>query len=424
MTRKKKTGVFAGVLTGVFLLGGCGERNVVSYQPTAEEVTTLHFFGNKYEPENVVVIEEIISGFMEKNPDIRVSYESLKGNDYYTALTKRMEAGKGDDIFMVNHDTLLEFEEQGMVADLSELKTLNNYTESMLSQMEENGVINWIPTTVSAFGLYCNNDLLEKHKQSIPKNLKEWESVCHYFEGKGYVPVIVNNDISLKTMAIGRAFYSVYQEERQDEVFARINKGEEKLSSYLEPGFAVVEDFIKKGYVDAQSGLNTKKTSDDLEQFAQGESPFMLTGAWAAGRVESMAPGLDFQVVPLPVLEDGNLLVINPDVRLSLNADSPHLEEAKKFIEYFTQAENIEKFVDQQSSLSPLKNGTPSKVAEIQPLLSCYEDNRNVIGSDELLKLPIWSLTADISRQLLSKEPLAACMEWLDEQCEQERRTP
>ncbi|MDC7287626.1 ABC transporter substrate-binding protein [Blautia schinkii] len=423
MTGKKSARVLAACLAGVFLLGGCGDRNVVSYQPAAEEVTTLHFFGNKYEPENVVVIEEIISGFMKEHPDIRVSYESLKGNDYYTALAKRMEAGKGDDVFMVNHDTLLELEEKGMVADLSELDTIDNYTDAMMSQMEENGKIYWLPTTVSVFGLYCNNELLKEHKQSIPNNLKEWENVCRYFEGEGIVPIIVNNDISLKTLAIGRGFYSVYQEGRQYEVFEDINAGKDKLSSYLEPGFAVVEDFINKGYVDAQTGLNTNKTSDDLEEFAKGESPFMLTGAWAAGRVESMAPELDFQVVPLPVLEDDNLIVINADVRLSVNAKSPHLEEAEEFIEYFTQAENIGKLVQQQSSFSPLKGGTPSTIKEIQPLLSCYQENRNVIGSDELLKLPIWSLTADISKQLLSGEPLAVCMEWLDEQCEQERGT-
>ena len=421
MIKKKIPGLLAAFLACLLLVGGCGDANVVSYQPPAEEVTTLRFFGNKYEPENVVVIEEIISGFMKEHPDIRVSYESLKGNDYFEALDKRMAAGKGDDVFMVNHDILLELEKKGMLAELSDLDTIDNYSEMMLSQMDDDGEIYWLPTIVSVFGLYCNNELLKEHKQSIPGNLKEWENVCRYFEGQGIVPIIVNNDISLKTLAIGRGFYSVYQQGEQYEVFDRLNKGQEKLSSYLEPGFAIVENFISEGYIDADKGLNTKKTSDDLEEFIKGESPFMLTGAWAAGRVKSMAPDLDFQVVPLPVLEDDNLLVINADVRLSLNADSAHLEEAREFIEYFTRAENIEKLADQQCSFSPLKNGNPSKVSEIQPLVSCYQENRTVIGSEGLLELPIWSLTADISKKLLSGEKLDSCMEWVDEQCEQER---
>lgn len=423
MVKKKVIRLSAAFLACALLVAGCGDKNVVSYQQSSEDAITLHFFGNKYEAENVVVIEEIISGFMKENPNIRVSYESLKGTDYFAALEKRMDAGKGDDVFMVNHDILLELEKKGMVADLSDLNTIDNYTDRMRSQMEEDGKIYWLPTTVSIFGLYCNKDLLKKHKQTSPSNLKEWESVCHYFEGEGIVPVIVNNDISLKTLAIGRGFYSVYQENRQQEVFARLNEGKETLSSYLEPGFAIAADFIDKGYIDANMGLNTKKTSDDLEAFAKGESPFMLTGAWAAGRVENMKPEFEFEVVPLPVLEDDNLLVINADVRLSLNADSEHIEEAKAFIEYFTRAENIEKFSDQQCSFSPLKNGNASSVPEIQPLISCYQENRTVIGTDGLLELPIWNLTADVSKQLLSGESLDSAMEWLDEQCETERGT-
>lgn len=73
----------------------------------------LPFFGNKYEPENVLIIEEIISEFMKENPGIRISYESLKGTAYYNALEKRMAAGKGDDVFMVNHDILLELKKPG-----------------------------------------------------------------------------------------------------------------------------------------------------------------------------------------------------------------------------------------------------------------------------------------------------------------------
>ena len=93
------------------------------------------------------VIEQIISSFMKENPDICVSYESVKGNEYYEALRKRMASGNGDDVFMVNHDVLLELEEQGQVANLAGLSTIENYTERMRRQMEENGNIYWVPTT-------------------------------------------------------------------------------------------------------------------------------------------------------------------------------------------------------------------------------------------------------------------------------------
>ena len=166
------------ILTSIFLLSGCTEKSkVVSYQNNPD-TTTITFFGNKYETENVRVIEEIISNFMKENPEIRVSYESLKGNEYYEALEKRIQTGKADDVFMVNHDILLELKSRGKVTDLSGLSTIPNYTDSMLSQMNDNGSIYWVPTTVSVFGLYCNTDLLKKHKQKVPENLGEWRTVC------------------------------------------------------------------------------------------------------------------------------------------------------------------------------------------------------------------------------------------------------
>lgn len=421
-----KKGIVALSLVSAYiltLLGGCGNRNqVVDHESSKNEITKITFFGNKYETENVEVIEEILAGFMEENPDIRVSYESMKGNSYQEALKKRMAAGKGNDVFMVNHDTLLELEENGQVVDLSGISAIPDYTEQMLSQMSEDGKIYWAPTTVSVFGLYCNLDLLKKYRQEIPETLEEWEAVCDYFIREGITPIIANNDISLKTLAIGRGFYSIYQENRQPEVFELLNSGKDKLSSYLTDGFSIVKAFIDKGYVDGKKTLNTQKTSDDLKEFVKGESPFMLTGAWAAGRVEKMEPDFAFEVVPLPILEDGSLLVINADTRLSVNADSENLEAAMKFVEYFIRKDNIQKFADQQSSFSPLKGGEPSSVKEVWPLVSSYESGRTVIGADGRLDLPIWNMTAKVSQMLLSGETLQDAMDWMDQQEEERDR--
>ena len=162
---RRMVGLHAVFLASALMLGGCGTGNkVVNFEIPNENVTTITFFGNKYEPENVVVIEEILTSFMEENPDIYISYESLKGNDYYDALMKRMETGNGDDIFMVNHDTALQLEEEGKLCELSGLSTIPDFTVRILDQMSDEGEIYWVPTTVSAFGLYCNLDLLEEKR--------------------------------------------------------------------------------------------------------------------------------------------------------------------------------------------------------------------------------------------------------------------
>lgn len=420
-----KKWVFTAVLVCSILFSGCSNRNTVkNYEEKHEKIQTITFFGNKYEPENVAIIEEIISDFMKKNPEIRVSYESLKGTDYFDALEKRMAAGKGDDVFMVNHDILLKLKENSQLTDLSGISSIPEYTDLMIGQMEKDGHIYWVPTIVSAFGLYCNLDILKEYGQEVPENLEEWKEVCAVFKEHGLTPIIANNDISLKTLAIGAGFYSVYEDHGQEETFAKLNSGSEELSQYLSSGFSIAEELIQEGYIDASKALETKKTADDLEEFVKGRSPFMLTGAWAAGRVSGMNPEFEFEVAPLPVLEDGAMLVINADVRLSVNAHSENKEAALKFVEFFTKEENIRKFVDQQCSFSPLKQGTPSTVDTIAPLVSCYQEERTVIGTDGLLDLPIWNLTEEVSKQLLSGESLEETMRWMDQKAAAERGKP
>lgn len=416
MIRKK---ILAGLLCIAAAVSGCGSSEYVAKIEDKEnpgEEIKLTFFGNKYEAENVVVIEQILNGFMEENPDINITYESLKGTDYYAALEKRVNAGMGDDIFMVNHDTVLEFTKKGYLEELSGLDTILSFSESALDQMRQEDGIYFVPTSVSAFGLYCNMPMLKKHGQKVPGTLEEFEEVCSYFTGLGIVPVVANNDISIKTMAMARSFYPVYQENRADQVFRQINKGAQLPGAYLSAGYQMMEDFCSRGYIDREEALVTKKTSGDLELFAKGDRPFMITGAWAAGRVKRMNPDLKFEVHPYPVQQDEPVLVLNMDTRLSINADSPHVEEARRFVTYFTRQDNIHKFIDNQASFSPLVQAYEPSTVEIQPLAECMAEGRTMLGADDRLEIPIWNLTAEASKRLLSGESVEDIMRWLNSQ--------
>lgn len=407
MVFRKKIG--AGILAMTMLmscLAGCSSNSTDKVQTVGEEKkeqVTLTFFGNKADESNVHVIESIMSSFMKDHPNIVITYESIKGTDYYDTLNKRMENGTGDDIFMVNHDTMLELHAKGQVADLTGLSTIDSYTEDQRNQFVSEDGIFWLPTTVSSFGLYCNMDMLKEHNQSVPTNIVEFETVCDYFLEKGITPIVANNDISLKTMAIGVSYFDEYQNGTEGQLFTDLNSGKVGLGESLDAGLTVVEEIIQKGYVDAAVAADTQKTSGDLEAFAKGENPFMLTGAWASNRVKNdFGATFAYEVHPLPVLDDGGLIVINPDVRLSVNSDSEHIEEAKLFVEYFTQAENLQAFCDDQCSISPLKNGKESSIKEIHPVVECFKAGRVVIGTDARLNLPIWDVTKDASQSLLN----------------------
>lgn len=72
---------------------------------------------------------------------------------------------------MIDEDNLQQLTNYNYFEDLSKLKTIKNFNTNSLEQMvQPDNTIPYIPTSISAFGLYCNLDLLEKHHQSVPKN--------------------------------------------------------------------------------------------------------------------------------------------------------------------------------------------------------------------------------------------------------------
>ncbi len=422
--RKK---VFAILLAGsicMLSLAGCsGKVNKVQVvEKGTQETVTLTFFGNKADESNVHVIEQIMSEFMTEHPDIVITYESMKGTDYYETLMKRMETGNGDDIFMVDHDSTITLHKEGKLADLTGLSTIDRYMEDMKEQFICEDGIYWLPTTVSAFGLYCNMDMLKEHNQTVPTNWKEFEAVCDYFVEKGITPVVANNDISLKTLAIGTSYYEQYQSGQAGQFFTDLNSGKIGFGESLSKGISLVDKMLQKKYVDADDTQNTQKTSDDLEDFAKGEYPFMLTGVWASDRLKSdYHAKFNYEVDPLPILEDGSLVVVNPDTRLAVNADSKYPDEAKLFVDYFTQTENLHAFCEDQCSISPLKDGESSSAKEIQQVIQCYQEGRIVIGGDYRLNLPIWHLAKNATQKLLDGISKTEVQKELDEEAEKYR---
>ena len=400
----------------VFLLiifnTSCQAKSINIVDTNNNDQIELNFYGYKTEAINVVAIEEILQAYMDKNPNITITYESVKGTEYYEILKKRLASNNYDDIFMIDEDNLQQLTNYNYFEDLSKLKTIKNFNTNSLEQMvQPDNTIPYIPTSISAFGLYCNLDLLEKHHQSVPKNNQEFMAVCQYFIEQGITPIIANNDISLKTIALAKGLYPIYQSPEKDRIIASLNQDPSILCNYLKEGYQYVKQLIDNKFIDAATTLKTEKTADDLIQFEENKNPFMLTGAWASVRVEKSSLDLNFKVYPYPILDDGAILVSNIDTRVCINAKGPHITEAKKFIEYLSQEDVMWKFVNSQSSFSPLKEQRIADDPKIQELSPYLTSEKTILGSDSNINLPLWSLTHEGITQLLTGNSIDSALE-------------
>ncbi|MDO4544542.1 MAG: ABC transporter substrate-binding protein [Bacillota bacterium] len=415
MKNKTRWLVIALLIFCTGLLAGCSEDNesIVqdSEQEKAEAEVQLSVFGFKYEALNVKAIEDTLHDYMEEHPEVFISYDGIKGPEYFDVLEKRIASGNGDDIFMVDHERVLKLSAEGKLADLSDLSTLGDFSKLAKSQMNATGTVWYVPTSISAFGLYCNEDLLKEHGQDIPENLKEFTEVCDYFVSEGITPIVANNDISLKTIAIAKGMLPVYQSDDPAARIQAMNTGEEDLAETLRPGFELVEKMINRKWVNAEEALTVEKTKDDLTIFAEGKQPFMLTGAWATPRVKALDPDFSFVVQPYPILKKNSVLVINVDTRISINAESPDVEEAKEFLEYLTRKDVIWDFANSQSSFSPMKDNRLAEDESIQAIGPYLNNGYSVLGSDDTLQYPIWDQTKQCIQGMLEGDDSDAAVE-------------
>ena len=403
----KRYKVILSICLILILLSGCSRNSadiilVDNDQNEEQEQTFLSVFGYQEDPLNLTAIEKILEQYMDLNSKVIVTYESVTGFDYWTSLERRLQANQLDDVFMVDHDRLAELAGQGKLADLSGLDTVENYHDKIKEQfISDDGSVYFLPTCISTYGFYINYDLLEEHDQKVPENWSEFMEVCQYFADRGITPIVANNYDSLKKLIVGKSLYSVYQKDSAAAIEA-FNQTPSELVNTLRPGIQMVEEMIDRKWIDCGEVSTTKQNSDDIRLFVGGDRPFMISENSATLRVDYMKTDFSYGVHPFPILDNGSVLVIETGICISVNADSKHVEEAKRLVEYITQPDSIREYCENRKVYTPLQG---DKVPADQTILTDFAglgSGKIVLASDYRLKLPLDTSLSEITRQMLN----------------------
>lgn len=375
----------------------------------------ISFFGYKADSHDLVPFEKAMNAFMNNNPGVTVSYEGINGDKYWDALDKRIANHDFDDVIMVRHETVLRLGSAGMLADLSGLKTTSQYAEFMSKQFTaDNGAVYFLPTAISSFGLYVNYDLLKVHGQSVPTKLSEFTAVCDYFVRRGITPIIANNDTSFRTVIVGRSMFDVYQSQNPSNEIAKFNTNPHLLVEKLRSGFELVGAMIGKKWIDTAEVLDTVGTKDDLDLFVAGNRPFMLIGSWESPRVAAKKPKFNYGVHPYPIMDDGSVMVVDANMCISVNAASARAEQSKKLVEHLTSPDTMWGICDGQSGYMPIVGERTPSDAAIKPSSEYIVKNRNVIGSDYKLTLPLDAKLLECTLEVLQGVTIADALDDLD----------
>lgn len=292
------------------------------------------------------LIEEIVAGFEEQNPDITVNVEERATDAHKDALRTSLGTSGAPDIFFSWAGPGLggEFIDAGASLDLEqyyeEYDWEERFSETTMGTVTQYGGYDGVPYTQRAEALYYNKALFEEAGiEGAPETYEELVEAAGKLKDAGTIPIQFGGTVNWHVM---RLLDSILETKCGEEGYQALVTKEaswaEELcvtetftefatwtSEYLNPGFISVNN-------DESSAL-----------FYAGDAAMALEGDWFNSVVRDN--GMDEANVGIFPFPTGTGRIYGFNENNYITANSEHPDEAAAFLDYLTSEEAQEKFV-------------------------------------------------------------------------------
>ncbi|WP_329234421.1 extracellular solute-binding protein [Streptomyces sp. NBC_01460] len=339
--RRRLPATAAALTALALLLSGCsggGDRD-----GDADGTIRLSFQSLAWQKESVDANKQLVREWNAAHPDIQVDYVQGSWDNVHDQLLTSFEGGEAPDIIHDASDDLADFAYGGYLADLRPLLP-GRLTEDIPRRSWEattfgDGVYG-VPFLQEPKVLIANTKILESSGVRIPTPEKPWSwpefrEVTAELTEKGTYGVAwplkepVSVTLNLGLSAGGQLFHRG----ADGRVTIRFGEGDGVV-----PG--TVRDQVGSDGSAARSALGMGG-SDTLPGFFGGKYAMVPLGFSYRQQVVEQAPeGFEWTVLPAPAGSGGLAQGVSPQT-LSVAEDSPHKEEAVRFIDFLLRPANV-----------------------------------------------------------------------------------
>lgn len=400
--KRKIAFCMAGVLS-LYMMTGCGNNpdtgdGIVSIEEksTDKEERVLKFFApTDSDSSEALNYKELIERYNEGHEGLKVTFEGIPTADGFNEyLEQRLDAGQGDDVFIINADSVKPLHANGYLYDLSSLPAFEKLNETTKSQATIGGIAYCIPVNMTAYGMLVNVGLLQQYGLEPPQNLEEFLTCCRTIKAGGGTPLSLNRWFALTVPAMANGLYKIYGAGNSEEIISKLNSGQIHISDYMLEGFELFQTAVEESwYGDGLDGgiVDKLKAGDrDFPDFISGKTAFYFGTIGGISRVESENPDIDCiaQGVPIP---DGTVTLPAVVSRLSVNANSECLEESLDFVSYITSGV-YRKTVESGDSELPIYDDAEFTLSNehLRPAYEMYMSGGQIPIEDMQLKFNYW----------------------------------
>ena len=277
------------------------------------------------------------------------------------------------------------------------LDTINPAVQEILADLgNKEGEVNGLGYVNNANGVIYNQAIFEEQGLEVPETWDEFIAVCDELQDAGITPfygTLADSWTGLPSFnALGAYpaqgdFFDQMREEGE-------NVGPDSSVSF-EKDFrqALEQQYELFGY--SQEGYRGKTYDDGNAAFANGEVAMLMQGIWAINPIKAINPDIDAAIFPYPPSDDPDdrLLVSGVDVVVTMGKNTPHREEAMRFIDYLFEKDVIEDFAASQNMVPSVEGAELSDDPSIQSVKPYFDEGK---------------ITGFIDHQIPPSIPLAA----------------
>jgi raffinose/stachyose/melibiose transport system substrate-binding protein len=304
--------------------------------------------------------DRMIRAFEQKNPGIKVEFTPFRQVEYNTIISSALTAGRGPDIIhMRAYGGLETFSAPGFLAPLT-LEQVPELRRFPLQTMvgakgRKDGKIYGVPFATQTLVIFYNKKIFAQHNLALPRSWDEFLALLKTLKDKGVTPLAngAKEGWTLEVLSgvIAPNFYggtTFFEAVTRGQTNFRDSTYTSALARLLELRPYMPQGFMGVDYATMQ------------QLFLNEQAAMFIGGSWEIGFFKAQNKNLDFGVFAAPPQRAGDVPWVSSfaDGNYSINAKTPNMDAALKFIRFTATTEFGQMFTDLLAQASPVPGVT------------------------------------------------------------------
>ena len=353
----------------------------------ASGTVTLSLTGNN---DQKAATQAAIKAFEKANPKIRFRQSYAPVDQLQTALRAQLSGGNAPDVFTIwpgdgSSMAVAQVGKAGLLADISDQRWLKRVPEGLRSLLGVDGkTYLWSPG-VATIGAIYSKKVFEEAKVQIPETWPELLAASQKIKAAGKIPIATGNQTLWVTQLIAYAIAPSTAFTQDPNLAEDMLAGKKSFSnSGWSEVFNRYLELQKKGFLNPNPNGTTFEQQIDMVAGGKAAMAVQVSAVLPGFRDAAKDPS-EIGYFPFPANDQPGRLKIPAGIAsgLAISANTKHMAEARKFIEFMGRPEQISAFAESTANV-PLDAKNPDQVGEdLKPFVPFLAEGKTVPFMDQ-----------------------------------------